>query len=86
MNAHDDREHELQTLLRQEADRVEVPGDFAPVAIAGRRRQQRTRAVIGATVAVAAIAVAVPALWSGRGAAPVPAVPSTTTSAIVASR
>ncbi|NUS40352.1 MAG: hypothetical protein HOP97_01785 [Terrabacter sp.] len=80
MNAHDDREHELQTLLRQEADRVEVPGDFAPVAIAGRRRQQRTRAVIGATVAVAAIAVAVPALWSGRGAAPVPAVPSTTTS------
>ena len=79
MNTHD-REHELQTLLRQEADRVEVPGDFAPVAIARRRRDQRTRALVGATLAVAAIAIAVPAVWSGRGTAPVPAVPSTTTS------
>ncbi|MHA3834764.1 hypothetical protein ACXR8F_03470 [Terrabacter sp. AAH1] len=79
MNTHD-REHELQTLLRQEADRVEVPGDFAPVAIARRRRDQRTRALVGATVAVAAIAIAVPTVWSGRGNAPVPAVPSTTTS------
>ncbi len=79
MNTHD-REHELQTLLQQEADRVEVPGDFAPVAIARRRRDQRTRALVGATVAVAAIAIAVPTVWSGRGTAPVPAVPSTTTS------
>lgn len=77
MNTHD-QEHELQTLLRQEADRVEVPGDFAPVAIAKRRRDQRNRAVVGATVAVAAIAIAVPTLWSGRGTAPAPALTTTT--------
>lgn len=76
MNTHD-QEHELQTLLRQEADRVEVPGDFAPVAIAKRRRDQRNRAVVAATVAVAAIAIAVPTLWSGRGTLPAPALTTT---------
>ncbi|MGO4596131.1 hypothetical protein [Terrabacter sp. 2RAF25] len=75
MNTHD-REHELQTLLRQEADRVEVPGDFGPVAIAKHRRDQRNRALVGAVVAVTAIAIAVPNLWSGRGSGPVPAHPT----------
>ena len=83
MTTPDQREHELQTLLRKEADRVDVPGDFAPVAIAKRRRDQRNRAVLGAAAAVAAIAVAVPTLWSVRGG-PAP-VPGLTTSTSVAS-
>jgi hypothetical protein len=77
-----DQEHELQTLLRQEAGRVEVPGDFASVAIAKRRRDQRNRAVLGAAAAVAAIAIAVPTLWSGRGT---PVLPALTTSTSVPS-
>ena len=77
MTTHD-REHELQTLLRQEADRVEVPGDFAPSAIARRHRDQRNRAVLGAAVAVTAIAIAVPSLWSTRGPSPAPALTTST--------
>ncbi|GAB3881939.1 hypothetical protein GCM10028802_27740 [Terrabacter terrigena] len=55
-----------------------MPGDFAPVAIARRHRDQRNRAVVGAAVAVAAIAIAVPTLWSGRGTPLVPALTTTT--------
>ena len=76
-----DQENEFQALLRQHADGVEVSGDFAPVAIARRRRDQRTRAALGAAAAVAVIAVAVPTVWSaGRGTAPVPALTTSTTS------
>jgi len=76
-----DQENEFQALLRQHADGVEVSGDFAPGAIARRRRDQRTRAALGAAAAVAVIAVAVPAVWSaGRGTAPVPALTTSTTS------
>ncbi|MBW8732647.1 MAG: hypothetical protein JF622_17230 [Terrabacter sp.] len=76
-----DQENEFQALLRQHADGVEVSGDFAPGAIARRRRDQRTRAALGAAAAVAVIAVAVPTVWSaGRGTAPVPALTTSTTS------
>ena len=81
MTTRDQREHELQTLLREHAARVEVPGDFAPAAIARRRRDQRNRAAIAAAAAVAAIAVVVPAVWSSRsGPSPVPALTTSTTS------
>lgn len=78
-----DQENEFQSLLRSRAESVEVPGDFAPVAIARRRRDQRNRAVLGAAAAVAVIAVAVPVVWSaGRGTSPpVPAL-TTSTSAV----
>jgi hypothetical protein len=77
----DQQEHSFQTLFRRQADRVDVPGDFAPVAIAKRRRDQRNRAALGAAAAVAVIAVAVPAVWSSRsGTSPVPALTASTTS------
>ena len=77
-----DQENELQALLRQRAGGIEVSGDFAPVAIARRRRDRRNRAVLGAAAAVAAIAVAVPTVWSaGRGTRPsVPALNTSSTS------
>ncbi|KRF40190.1 hypothetical protein [Terrabacter sp. Soil810] len=76
-----DQENELQALLRQHAGGIEVSGDFAPVAIARRRRDRRNRAVLGAAAAVAVIAVAVPTVWSaGRGTPPVPALTTSSTS------
>lgn len=82
MTTPDQRERELQNVLRQQADRIDVPGDFAPAAVAKRRRDRRKRAVLGAAAAVAVIAVAVPALWSSRsGPSPVPALTTSTTSA-----
>ncbi|MER7071859.1 hypothetical protein [Terrabacter sp. NPDC000476] len=84
MTTPDPQEHELQSLLRSHADRVDVPGDFAPGAIARRRRDQRTRATLGAVAAVAVIAVAVPTVWSAdRGTPPpVPAVSTSSTEAL----
>ncbi|MBC9823963.1 hypothetical protein [Terrabacter sp. MAHUQ-38] len=83
MTTSDQQEHELQNLLRQQADRVDVPGDFAPVAIAARRRSRRNRAVLGSAAAVAVIAVGVPAVWSSRsGPSPVPALTTSTTSVL----
>lgn len=84
MTTPDPQEHELQSLLRSHADRVDVPGDFAPGAIARRRRDQRTRATLGAVAAVAVIAVAVPTVWSAnRGTPPpVPAVSTSSTDAL----
>jgi hypothetical protein len=77
------QEHELRSLLRQQADRVDVPGDLAPVTIGKRRRDQRNRAVLGAAAAVAAVAVAVPIVWSSRsGPSPVPALTTSTSSSV----
>jgi hypothetical protein len=75
----DQDESELRAVLQRHADAVDVPGDFAPAAVARRRRDQRTRAVMGAVAAAAVVAVAVPALWSSQGAGPSPA-PALTTS------
>ncbi len=76
-----DQENEFQTLLKHRADSVEVSGDFAPLAISRRHRDQRNRAVLGAAAAVAAIAVAVPTVWSAsRGTSPVPALTASSTS------
>ncbi|MGW5237581.1 hypothetical protein ACWEOW_01470 [Monashia sp. NPDC004114] len=73
-----EREYELQAFLRQRAEKVDVPGDFAPLAIATRRRTMRNRAVLGAVAAVAVVAVATPAVWSRQGPGPSPA-PAITT-------
>ncbi|GAA5025591.1 hypothetical protein GCM10023258_18620 [Terrabacter aeriphilus] len=84
MTTPDHEEHELQSLLRAHADRVDVPGDFAPGAIARRRRDRRTRATLGAVAAAAVIAVAVPTVWSAdRGTPPpVPAVSASSTAVL----
>ena len=76
----DQDERELRAVLQQHADAVDVPGDFAPAAVARRRSDQRTRAVIGAVAAAAVIAV--PTVWSAnRGTQPpVPALTTSTTS------
>jgi hypothetical protein len=84
MTTTDEREHDMQELLHRRADLVDVPGDFAPSAIARRRRDQRNRAVLGAVAAVAAVAVVVPAVWSRQGPGPSPA-PATTTPTSVSS-
>jgi hypothetical protein len=74
-----DHENEFRALLRQHAGAVEVSGDFAPGAIARRRRDQRNRAVLAAAAAVVVIAVAVPTAWSaGRRTGPVPALTTST--------
>jgi hypothetical protein len=77
-----DQENELHALLRRRAESVEVPGDFAPVAMARRRRDQRNRAVVGAAAAAAVIAVTMPAVWSANRGTPPPvaAVTTSTTS------
>ena len=51
----DQDERELRAVLQQHADAVDVPGDFAPAAVARRRRDQRTMAVIGAVAAAAVV-------------------------------
>ncbi len=81
MTTPDPQENELQTLLRQQAGRVDVPGDFAPAALVRRRRDQRAKAAIAAVAAAAVVAVAVPTLWSaqGPGPSPAPALPTSTT-------
>ncbi|HET8987080.1 MAG TPA: hypothetical protein VFN43_01095 [Humibacillus sp.] len=78
MNLEQD-ERELRGMLQRRAGTVEVPGDFAPAAVTRRRRDVRTKAVIGA-VAAAVVAVAVPTLWSaqGPGPSPAPALPTST--------
>ena len=78
----DQDERELRATLRRQADTVDVPGDFAPAALVRRRRDQRAKAAIGAVVAAAVVAVAVPTLWSaqGPGPSPAPAQPTSTTS------
>jgi len=78
----DQDERELRATLRRQADTVDVPGYFAPAALVRRRRDQRAKAAIGAVVAAAVVAVAVPTLWSaqGPGPSPAPAQPTSTTS------
>ena len=73
-----ERERELQAVLHQRAETVDVPGDFASVAISRRHRTVRNRAVLGAVAAVAAVAVVTPAIWSRQGPGPSPA-PAITT-------
>ena len=80
MSPVDEREHDLQVLLRRRADAVEVPGDFAPLAIARRRHDQHRRVALAAAAAVAAVAVAVPLLWSRPVTGPAPLPATTTTS------
>jgi hypothetical protein len=77
MSTTPEREHELQAFLHLRAEKVDVPGDFAPLAIARRRRTVRNRAVLGAVAAVAVVAVATPTVWSLQGPGPSPG-PATT--------
>jgi hypothetical protein len=77
----DQDERELRATLLRQADTVDVPGDFAPAALARRRRDQRAKAAFGAVAAAAVVAIAVPTLWSaqGPGPSPAPALPTSTT-------
>ncbi|WP_404388731.1 hypothetical protein [Humibacillus xanthopallidus] len=76
----DQDERDLRAALSRQADTVDVSGDFAPAAIRRRRRDQRTKGVLGAVAAAAVVAVAVPTLWSaqGPGPSPAPALPTST--------
>lgn len=66
MSTSSDHERELRDALQQQATGVEVVTDFAPKAIARRRRDHRNRIALVATACVAAIAVAVPVLWGAN--------------------
>jgi hypothetical protein len=79
MSSSDEREHDLQLLLRRHADAVDVPGDFAPGAIARRRRERRNRVVLATAAAIVAVGVLAPLLWSRFATGPAP-LPATSTS------
>ncbi|MDC5697151.1 hypothetical protein OO014_07760 [Intrasporangium calvum] len=66
-----DLESAFRTALKGRAAGVAAPGDFAPLAIARRRRDQRAKGAIGAVAFTAVLALAVPALASGDREVPV---------------
>lgn len=72
----------MDAALQQQATGVEVVTDFAPKAIARRRRNYRNRMALVATACVAAVAVAVPTFWAvgRRDLDPGPARPTASTS------
>lgn len=76
---------DLRAALRDEADLVDVTGDFAGRAIALDRRRTHQRVVASAVAAAAAVAVGVPLLWAGGGTGPTPVPASPTSQAPTAS-
>lgn len=82
MSTGSDHESELRRALQQQSTGVEVTTDFAPRAIARRRRDHRNRLALVAAACVAAVAVAVPTLWSANRPelVPGPARPTVSTS------
>ena len=82
MSTRSDHENELRHALQQQATGVEVVTDFAPKAIARRRRDHRNRLALAATGCVAAVAIAVPTIWAAHrpDLVPGPALPTGSTS------
>jgi hypothetical protein len=72
---------DLRAALRSEADPIDVTGDLARGAIALNRRRTQHRVIGGAVAAAAAVALAVPLLWSGYGTGEQP-VPASSTSQV----
>lgn len=60
-------ERRLSALLHGRADQVEVVSDFTDPAVSRHRRNRRTRVIAGAAASVAALAIAVPVIFSKVG-------------------